>query len=587
MALGHHPRPFRNADVVFIPKTGKRDQSLPKSYRPISLLRTLGKGLERLVAKRLSWVAIKYKVLHPQQFGALPLRSSADLTACLVHDVEEAWAKDRKLISSVLTADIKGAFNAVLPGRLLKRLRDQGWPDSLARWAFSFATGRTARIRLDRVTIPPEPVTCGLPQGSPTSPILFMLFISPIFFLPGVTDRSRYGYADDIALRATGKSAEDNTAQLAQALQTILDWGASEGITIDPDKSELMHFARGRSVPSAAIQLPGFHVSPAKKGEPVKWLGVHFDRQLTFRAHINRAAGKALAAANAIRALGNTVRGLPPHLARQTVLACVYGSASYAAETWWRGPEVRGSKGPAKLLDKSFKAAARAVAPAYKTIPIPALLREAGLPPAKIHFEAIRRRAAARLFRLDSDHPLAQRVFMPRSPRSPKSTRLRKLAALAPLATERADPILFPPWAYHNREMILEEAQSPFLPAGPTDVIVYTDGSLTEEGAGIGIAGYQGNTLVHTDSYPMTTKATATDIEVAGIHAGIHAAAAYPRLHAQRAVIVSDNLEAVVNTISPNPPLLTGQRHLAAARYWMQRHIKGKSSLDGPNRTLV
>jgi hypothetical protein len=30
--------------------------------------------------------------------------------------VEEAWAKDRKLISSVLTADIKGAFNAVFPG---------------------------------------------------------------------------------------------------------------------------------------------------------------------------------------------------------------------------------------------------------------------------------------------------------------------------------------------------------------------------------------------------------------------------------------------------------------------------------------
>jgi hypothetical protein len=103
---------------------------------------------------------------------------------------------------------------------------------------------------------------------------------------------------------------------------------------------------------------------------------------------------------------------------------------------------VRGYKGVAKLLDKSFKAAARAVAPAYKTIPIPALLREAGLPPAKIYFEAIRRRAAARHFRLDSDHPLAQRIF---TPRSSKYTSLRKLAALAPLATERAEPILFPP----------------------------------------------------------------------------------------------------------------------------------------------
>ena len=205
LKLGHLPKPFQNADVVFIPKPGKRDQSLPKSYRPISLLRTLGKGLEWLVAKRLSWISIKHKVLHPQPFGALPLRSAADLTTCLVHDVEEAWARDKKATSSVLTIDIKGAFNAVLPGRLLKRLRAQGWPDSVARWAFSFATERTARIRLDKVTIPPEPIICGLPQGSPVSPILFMLFINPIFFLQGATDRHRYGYADDIALRATGR----------------------------------------------------------------------------------------------------------------------------------------------------------------------------------------------------------------------------------------------------------------------------------------------------------------------------------------------------------------------------------------------
>ena len=33
--------------------------------------------------------------------------------------------------------------------------------------------------------------------------------------------------------------------------------------------------------------------------------------------------------------------------------------------------------------------------------------------------------------------------------------------------------------------------------------MVYTDGSLTEEGAGIGIAGYHGDTLVFTDSYPI------------------------------------------------------------------------------------
>ncbi len=78
------------------------------------------------------------------------------------------YTRDRKLISTVLTVDIKGAFNVVLPGRLLRRLRAQGWPDNIARWAYSFATGRTARVRLDKTTLPAEAVSCGLPQGSPS-----------------------------------------------------------------------------------------------------------------------------------------------------------------------------------------------------------------------------------------------------------------------------------------------------------------------------------------------------------------------------------------------------------------------------------
>src|SRR5439155_23107682 len=128
-------------------KPNKADRSSPRSYRPIALLSVLGKGLERLVAKRISWIAIKYNVLAPQQFGALPLRSSVDLTTCLTHDIETAL--NRGLTASVLTMDVKGAFDGVLPGRLVRRLREQGWPDNLVRWVWSFATNRSVRIRLD------------------------------------------------------------------------------------------------------------------------------------------------------------------------------------------------------------------------------------------------------------------------------------------------------------------------------------------------------------------------------------------------------------------------------------------------------
>ena len=133
---GWHPTPFRDASLVAIPKPGKRDRSSPRAYRLIALLSVLGKGLERLIARRMAWIAIKHKVLHPQQFGALPLRSATDLAAALIHDVEEAWARGLK--ASMLTLDIQGAFDAVLSVRLIRRLREQGWPINVIQWVASF-----------------------------------------------------------------------------------------------------------------------------------------------------------------------------------------------------------------------------------------------------------------------------------------------------------------------------------------------------------------------------------------------------------------------------------------------------------------
>jgi hypothetical protein len=46
-------------------KAGKRDWRLPRSWRPIALLSCIGKGLERIVARRIAWTAMTYKILSP------------------------------------------------------------------------------------------------------------------------------------------------------------------------------------------------------------------------------------------------------------------------------------------------------------------------------------------------------------------------------------------------------------------------------------------------------------------------------------------------------------------------------------------
>lgn len=51
--LGHIPKPWQNVKVVFIPKPGKDDYTLPKSFRPIILTSFMLKGLERLLDRFL------------------------------------------------------------------------------------------------------------------------------------------------------------------------------------------------------------------------------------------------------------------------------------------------------------------------------------------------------------------------------------------------------------------------------------------------------------------------------------------------------------------------------------------------------
>ncbi|KAI1003548.1 hypothetical protein K3495_g4657 [Podosphaera aphanis] len=289
----HHPQCFRRTILIVIGKPNKADMSLPRSFRPIALLSVLGKSLERLVARRMAWTAIRFKVICQQQFGALPLRSSVDLTTCFTHYVEIALAKGER--ATVATLDIKGAFDAVLPGRLIRRPREQGWPAHLCNWISSFATGRKVCIRLDSEEGTPKDINYGLPQGSPISPILFMLYTS-LFRLDNL--KKSFGYADDVAILETSPFLDTNANRIRTAVNQVVSWGTSEGITFDPGKSELLHFSRRPRDKGVGTQVVSnsFIIVENPARPYLKWLGVHFDRKLSFQAscsNTNRQSPKS------------------------------------------------------------------------------------------------------------------------------------------------------------------------------------------------------------------------------------------------------------------------------------------------------
>lgn len=341
---GYHLCVFKNATLCALPKPGKRPRSLPRSYRLIALLSCLGKVLERVVARRLAHLALKYKLFSLLHFGATTRRSAVDAAATLTHDVEKAF-QDHEVLTA-LAFDIKGAFDRVTNTRLIKRLWEQNIPLSIIRWVASFLNNRTAAVRLDGETGNQEPVKIGVPQGSPVAPILFMLFTAPLFKILTKEDKNAgikiRGYIDD-GLLTTRAPKEDISANLIQATFAKVEaWAAHNGMIFDQAKFEAIHFSRKRNFPNPEIILlsnatAGVEervIKPTSKKSSMRWLGVYFDSRLSFSDHATKMASKDRRAAAGLSMLVKTTRGVVADIMRRAVRACIIPILTYGTPAW-------------------------------------------------------------------------------------------------------------------------------------------------------------------------------------------------------------------------------------------------------------
>ncbi|KAI0997219.1 hypothetical protein K3495_g10969 [Podosphaera aphanis] len=230
---------------MVIPKPHKDDLTNPTNWRPISLLPVLGKGLERLLAKFFAFWELSNRIIPPTHFGALPGRSAMDLVERLVHDVEKAW--ETKQVCTLATLDIQSALDSIQPGRLRICLREQGWPLPYVNWAASFSCCRKARLRIDDFVGNFLDIPHGLPQGSPVPPILFLLFLEPLFKLGFPT----YGYVDDVAILSVAKTLVNTSRLTANSVESITRWCDQNGLSLAENKTEILHLHRSRQPPPA------------------------------------------------------------------------------------------------------------------------------------------------------------------------------------------------------------------------------------------------------------------------------------------------------------------------------------------------
>ncbi|KAL1971403.1 hypothetical protein VTN31DRAFT_2379 [Thermomyces dupontii] len=401
--------------------------------------------------------------------------------------------------------DVLGAFDAVLRRRLLQRMADQGWPRPLLRLIDSFLTDRAACIRLENQLTDTHPIKCGTPQGSPLSPVLFMLYMAELL----QKDTSHFfGYADDVCILRTSRSLEDNCGLLATDISRILEWGNSNKVAFAPEKLEAIHLTRKRHTRNPLIRIGDqmtiepITAPPGQAQAALRWLGVFFDRKLTWKRHVAERTAKARAVARHIKDLARTARGPPATALRKATIACVLPSALYGTEAWYGGrtkpnkapgnPEVSTRLGwHVETIDKTLALAARGVLPVYKTTRRATLFRDSGLPSAEVALEGSKLRFALILQVVDHKNPLVKRIPLPRIERGRRAganqvpkTKIQILGSLLPpiirpLVTQPhySPACLQDPTGKQDKEAAASAFKTWWSASPATDVIIFSDGS--------------------------------------------------------------------------------------------------------------
>ncbi|KAF9730165.1 RNA-directed DNA polymerase from transposon x-element [Paraphaeosphaeria minitans] len=285
---------------------------------------------------------------------------------------------------------------------------------------------------------------------------------------------------------------------------------------IDNAKDDKDLFKRSSYAPLCVVDehltihpiLPGGeHCQPA-----LRWLGIWFDRRLTFRRHVAMRAAKAAKVAHHIRSLARTTCGPPASSLRKATIACVYPSLLHGTECWYRGrtkpprtlkpgrpPEVSAYVGwHIAAIDKTIAIAARGILPVWRTTPTATLFRDAGLPSAAVALEEAKLRYATHLRAIDSDHLLTNRAVVPIVNRGKGAgkpqriqTKVQQLGSLLPEIprTELIAPHYSPgcrtdPTLGIDKKTAAKSFKEWWAQLPPLDVTIFSDGSeqYTKEG---------------------------------------------------------------------------------------------------------
>ena len=286
---GIFPELMKRADVSPLFKSKLHCDT--NNYRPISLLLTISKILEKLVYKRTYSFLEKTNQLYKSQYGFRSHHSCENAVSELTSEVIKGFQNG--FYTAALFLDLSKAFNTLEHEVLLKKLEKYGIRGIGLSWFKSYLCDRKMRVKCHVASSGKmeysdyQTVNYGTPQGSCLGPLIFLIFTNDLY--KHLNHCSSILFADDTTLYKTHRNLNFLKWSIQDDMNTLIDWFKANKLTLNVEKTICILFQPTGSNKEFDIEINGVKIFSSNI---TKFLGMWLDHHMTWATHIGKLTAK-------------------------------------------------------------------------------------------------------------------------------------------------------------------------------------------------------------------------------------------------------------------------------------------------------